>query len=188
MAQGFTVTTLLLLKQTITIADTKIRKEKPPTVDQIMTVCCFEFELFAFPWFEDGAGEGIATQLECGGVDTTIGAFAGVGASITDEGERVKKKDGDGEGESSGESEGLSDGEKGSESGDSVEGKGDGDGERVSLSSLSLFLALSTLAPFVAWRSFLVYAMSPCWPMCLSQVTSHNQQTFNIIFFLCMRL
>lgn len=147
------------------MADTKI-KEKHPTVDHIITLCWFVFEVFA-----DEAGEGIETQLDCGGADTSIGGFAsGVGAATGEgEGEREKKKlerDGDGEGDSSGdvgESEGLSDGdgEKGSESGDSVEGKGDGDGERVSLSSSPLS------APFAAWRSFLMCAVSPCWPMCL---------------------
>lgn len=156
------------------MAETKIKKEKPPTVDQIITVCCFVFELYAFPWFEDEAGEGIEPQLDCGGVNTTIGGFAGgdksgVGATSGEgEGERVKKKlerDGDGEGETSGddigESEGLSDGEKGSENGDSVEGKGDG--ERVSVSSSPLF------SPFASWRSALLDAISPCVPMCLSQ-------------------
>lgn len=195
MAQGFTVTTLLLLKQTKEIADTKIKKEKPPTVDQIITECCFGFELLELPWFEDGAG-----------ANTTVGGFAlsdmsGVGATIGEgEFERMKKileGEGDGEGETSGdfngdgenhdgadvigESEGLSDGEtgdgdgeKGSESGDNEEGKVDGDGEVISLSST--LLVLRVLAAFVAWRSCRLYAISPCWPMCLSQAGNckHN--------------
>jgi len=156
------------------MADTKI-KEKPPTVDHIITLWWFVFEVFA-----DEAGEGIETQLDCGGVVTSTGGSAGGdmsgvrGAATGEgEGESEKKKlegDGDGEGDSSGESEGVSDGdgEKGSESGDSVEGKGDG--ERVSLSSSPLS------APFAAWRSFLMCAVSPCWPICLSQAGNfkHN--------------
>lgn len=167
MAQGFTVTTLLLLKQMKTVADTKTRKEKPPTVDHIITECFFGFELFEFPWFEDEAGEGVEIQLECGGVDTTAGGFAGVGAATGEgesEGERVKKileGEGEGEGETSGdlngdgEFEGLSDGEtidgdgeKGSETGDKEEEKDDGG---------------------AVCRSCRLYAISPCWPTCLLQ-------------------
>jgi len=153
-------------------------KEKPPSVDHIMTACWFVFEVFA-----DEAGEGIETQLECGGVDRSVGGFGGgdvcgVGAGTGEgEGEREKKKperDGEGEGDNSGESERLCDGEKGSESGDNVEGKGegDGDGERVSLSSST---------PFAAWRSFLMDDVSPCSPMCLSQAGNFKHNLMHLV-------
>jgi hypothetical protein len=103
VAQGFTVATLLLLKQMKTANDTKIRKENPPTVDHIITECCFWFELFEFLWFEDEAGEGAEIQLECACVDIIVGGFDVSGkceivGAITAEGEGES----DGEGESSG--------------------------------------------------------------------------------------
>jgi len=160
VVQGLTVTTLLLLKQTKTANDTKIRKEKPPTVDHITTEWCFWFELCEFIWFEDGAGEGAEIQLECGGVDKTVGE-----GDITGEGEGED----DGEGESSGdvnsdgrkndvdgEFEGLSDGE-------TSEDVGDDEGEGFSL--WSKLLVLCELAEFDVCRSFLLYGIS-LW--CLS--------------------
>lgn len=166
------------------MAETKIRKENPPTVDQIITECCFVFELFDFSWFEDGGAEGAEVQLECVGVDTTIGGLAGSDGATRGEGEgegvkKVLNGEEEGEEEISGEFEGLSDGEtsngetsngdgeKDSGTGDNEGGKCDGDGEIDSF-SLSL-LVLCVLAAFFAWRSCLLYAISPCWPMCLSQ-------------------
>lgn len=154
------------------------------------------FELFEFSWFGDEAGEFVESQLEFGGVDSIEGVFvksdfSGVGATRGEgEVERVKKKledegerEGDGEGETSGDLkkddggfEGLSDvetidgdGVKGSETGDNEEGKCDVVGERVSLSSSLLVLGE---AVFDAWRSDLLYALTPCRPMCLSQASN----------------
>lgn len=138
VVQGLTVTTLLLLKQMKTVHDTKTRKENPPSVDNIMTECCFRCELFGFRWFEDGEGEAAEIQLEICGVDISVGGFDVSGkcevvSSTADEG------DGEGEGESSGdvigdgEFEGVSDMESSEDDGEICLESGDDDGEGVFL-------------------------------------------------------
>lgn len=177
VAQGFTVTTLLLLKQIKTVNDTKTNKEKPPTVDHTITECCFWFfEVFELSWFEDVAGEGAEIQLDCCGVDTSVGGSdmsvkCWIGAT-TGEGETSGELNGDGiKNDGDGEFEGLIDGETCLENGD----EDGGVDERLFFSSP--FLVLCELAEFTDCRSFLMYCIwSPCWPMCLSQEVNlrHN--------------
>jgi len=169
VVQGLTVTTLLLLKQMKTKNDTKTRNENPPTVDHITTEWCFWFEFCEFIWFEDGAGEGAEIQLECGGVDKTVGEGDttgegegeddGEGESSGDVNRNGRKNDGDGDGEF----ERLSDGETSEDVGDDDEGEGEG------FSLWSKLLVLCEIAEFDVCRSFLLYGISPCWPKCLSQ-------------------
>lgn len=130
VVQGLTVTTLLLLKQMKTVNETKTRKENPPTVDHIITECCFRFELLEFLWFEDEEGEGAEIQLESRGEDITIGGFD----DINGKQEAVGAASGEGESSGDGEIEGVSDmessaddGEIGIESGGD-EGEDDGEG------------------------------------------------------------
>lgn len=181
--QGLTVTTFLVWKQAKTTADTKINKEKPPpTADQIITEWCVGLELYLFPWLENGEGLGAGTQLNSGGLDTVGGTFTGGDISevgdITGEGDgegvkEILEGDGDGEydaGADPGEYEGLSDcenDEKGSKSGNN--GKGKCEADCLSIPRLTSPCILGVLAAFVTLRSCLLYALSPCWPMCLAK-------------------
>lgn len=133
-----------------------------------------------FPRVENGEGLGAGTQLT-GGVDTKIGVFSGgetcgVGNTTGEgEGEGVKKiSEGDGDGEYEGLSDGESDGddEKGSKFGGN--GKGKCVTNCLTIPWLTCPWILGVLAAFSTWTSCLLYALSPCWPVCLKQLSRAN--------------
>lgn len=127
-----------------------------------------------FPWLENGEGLGAGIQLISGGVDTArgvlaVGDISGVGDATGEGVKKILEGDGDGEydiGADPGEYEGLSDGddEKGSKSGGNEEGKCDAD--CLSFPWLTSPWILGVLAAFAGMRSCLLYAISPCWPLC----------------------
>lgn len=141
VAQGFTVTTLLLLKKTMLIAEIKMNEQLPTIPTQIRTRWCFLLEFLLTSWLGVETGEGFRFQRDLLGTDTAGGfsgiVEAGAGARIG-EGEGVRKiLEGDCDGEYTGDLDldgefddgdddnGEPDGAKNGENGDS-----DDDGDR----------------------------------------------------------
>lgn len=138
MAQGLTVTTLLLRTRIMPKTESKMNIEPPTTAAQIRTMRCFDLELFLINCPGVEAGEGVCDGLETGGVEIIVGGFTGTGeagvGAIKGEGEGVRKLlEGDGEGEfDDGDGEGEfedGDDENGEAEGGLETENGDGDGE-----------------------------------------------------------